>query len=375
MGLVNDLNAWGATVKLEELRDKLTQLDDELIRLIGARQDIVDRIGAHKLAAGRATRDYQREKEVLDRGRSHASTAALDPDLAEAVLRLLIRYSLTSQEHARVVAEGQGGGRSALVIGGRGKMGRWFAGFLSSQGYRVDIADPDGPLQGYDHVTEWRASIDRYELIVVATPLGATSQVLLQLAELQPPGLIFDIGSLKTPLRESLAAVAAAGCRVTSVHPMFGPDTRLLSGRHVIFLDIGDREATGQAKALFASTMVQQIEMDIEDHDRVIAYVLGLSHALNIAFFTALAESGEAVPKLAELSSTTFDAQLGVAGRVATENPSMYFEIQALNDYGLRPLEALGDAVERITHLVRSGDEAGFVELMRNGRAYFDTRG
>ena len=38
----------------------------------------------------------------------------------------------------------------------------------------------------------------------------------------------------------------------------------------------------------------RQMQMPLEEHDRVIAYVLGLSHALNIAFFTALAESGEA---------------------------------------------------------------------------------
>ena len=45
--------------------------------------------------------------------------------------------------------------------------------------------------------------------------------------------------------------------------------------------------------------MAEQVVMSLDDHDRLIAYVLGLSHALNIAFFTALAESGEAAPKLA----------------------------------------------------------------------------
>ena len=30
--------------------------------------------------------------------------------------------------------------------------------------------------------------------------------------------------------------------------------------------------------------------MGLDEHDRLIAYVLGLSHALNIAFFTALAK-------------------------------------------------------------------------------------
>ena len=33
--------------------------------------------------------------------------------------------------------------------------------------------------------------------------------------------------------------------------------------------------------------------MELEHHDRLISYVLGLSHALNIAFFTALANSGD----------------------------------------------------------------------------------
>ena len=58
--------------------------------------------------------------------------------------------------------------------------------------------------------------------------------------------------------------------------------------------------------------------MDLESHDRLIAYVLGLSHALNIAFVTVLAESGEAAPALARLSSTTFDEQLAVARKVSS---------------------------------------------------------
>ena len=102
---------------------------------------------------------------------------------------------------------------------------------------------------------------------------------------------------------------------------MFGPDTELLSGRHVIFIDLGNAEALQEAQELFAPTMAERVVMGLDEHDRLIAYVLGLSHALNIAFFTALADSGEAAPRLARLSSTTFDAQLEVASRVAAESP------------------------------------------------------
>ena len=127
-------------------------------------------------------------------------------------------------------------------------------------------------------------------------------------------------------------------------------------------------------RELFAHTMALQVDMELESHDRLIAYVLGLSHALNIAFFTALAGSGEAAPELARLSSTTFDAQLGIAAAVAEENPHLYFEIQSLNDYGGESLGAFAAAVERVRSLIREKDQAGFEALMERGRAYLRGR-
>ena len=97
--------------------------------------------------------------------------------------------------------------------------------------------------------------------------------MLAELAGRRPRGIVFDIGSLKTPLRSGLEQLRAAGCHVTSVHPMFGPDTELLSGRHVIFIDLGHAEALAAARTLFASTMAEQVVMGPDEHDRLIAYV------------------------------------------------------------------------------------------------------
>ena len=155
---------------------------------------------------------------------------------------------------------------------------------------------------------------------------------------------------------------------------MFGPDTELLSGRHVIFIDLGHADALRQARALFAPTMAEQVVMGLDEHDRLIAYVLGLSHALNIAFFTALAESGEAAPRLVRLSSTTFDAQFDIASKVAEESPELYFEIQRLNDFGAESLDALARAVESVRSAVLAGDQARFSALMRQGHEYVQGR-
>ena len=384
---------------IEELREHLSEVDRTIVDAIAERQALVAEIGARKLETGRPLRDFRREKEVLEGVRDHAAARGLDPELADEVLRRLIRASLEQQEHARVSAAAGGSGRRALVIGGAGKMGRWFADFLDAQGYDVEVSDPAGPVAGYGFVAPatWDGSggasatevpehapalapghapahLLDHDVIVVSASLAASGIILTRLAHLRPPGLVFDVGSLKSPLRPGLAALTDAGCRVTSIHPMFGPDTRLLSGRHVLFCDAGHPEATAEARALFDSTMAEQIEMPLDQHDRLVAYVLGLSHALNIAFFTALAGSGEAAPVLRGLSSTTFDAQLEVATRVASENPHLYYEIQALNDHGDEALRALEAAVADVARSVRDADEPAFTRLMTTGRRYLEAR-
>jgi chorismate mutase/prephenate dehydrogenase len=355
---------------LDARRAELSELDQQLLELVARRTQLSLEIGRIKRDLGRGTRDFAREKVVLEKARRRAGELGIPPHVAERLMLSLIETSLGAQEQDRIASTATGTGQRALVIGGSGKMGRWFTGFLAAQGYEVRIADPHPGPEDVPRVDDWRTLTLDDDLVVVASPLHATNDVLHALAERPPTGVVFDVGSLKTPLRSGLIALRDAGARVCSLHPMFGPDTSLLSGRHVLFIDVGVPDATEVARGLFAATMAEQADVDLDMHDRLIAFVLGLSHALNLAFNTALASSGAALPLLSRISSTTFDAQLDVSSRVAVENPQLYFEIQALNDYGQTSLQALEEAVLHLRDLVRRGDEAGFVEMMEAGRAY-----
>ncbi len=360
--------------ELQALRDQLGALDRKLFDVVAERQRLATEIGRLKASSGRPTRDYHQEKDVIERAERVAEELNFTTGFARDLTLLLIRESLTAQEQDRVHEGARGDGRRVLVIGGNGRMGQWLARFLASQSFSVEVADPTGAPEGLGHVPDWKTSALDHDVIIVATPLKLTSAVLEALAERKPPGVVFDVSSLKTPLRPGLEALENAGVRVTSIHPMFGPDTQMLSGRHVVFVDLGNREATDTARELFESTMVVQVDMDLESHDRLMAYILGLSHATNIAFFTALAESGEAAPRLAHMSSTTFDAQLDLATRVAGDNPELYYEIQSLNAYGGEALAALSDAVDRIRSVVRAGNADEFVKMMMRGREYLSGR-
>lgn len=360
--------------KLDLLRRKLDEIDESIISLIAERQFNVEQIGNVKLSTNSPTRDYQREKQVIDKVKNHAKNKGLDPDIAQQIFELVIETSLSKQEIQKVKESNYGSNKSALIIGGNGKMGQWFAHFLASQNFEVHINDLEPLNEQHNFIADYTQIELNYDYVIVATPIQKSAEILQQLSTLKPSGIVLDISSIKSPLRLPLRQLADSGCKVVSIHPMFGPDIQLMSGKHVIFIDMGNEEAVNQVKQLFQPTMAERIDMKFEDHDRLIAYVLGLSHVVNIAFMTVLSESGEAADLLSKLSSTTFDAQLGIANNVSNENPNLYFEIQKLNHYSPTTLNALSDAVQRIIQMVHQDNQAAFVNIMSQAKNYMSQR-
>ncbi len=350
--------------RLQALRERLDEIDTAIVDAIAERQAVVAEIGELKQNEGSPLRHYAREREVIERGMARAREQGVSERVAREILETLIHHSLGKQEHDNWVQSGHGQGRRALVIGGAGRMGDWMARYLDTVGYTVAVSDPSDRPSPFDRVPDWRTGLDDWDLVVVAVPLRPSNDILLELAALRPGALVFDIGSLKSPMREGLEALRDAGCRVCSVHPMFGPNEIGLSGRHILFVDVGDDEAVREARALFAHTAADCVDLSLEEHDEVMAWVLGLSHLVNIAFASALAESGEEVPLLRRISSSTFNAQLKVAAQVVSENPALYYEIQQGNAATKGVVERFRTTLDQLARAVVEGEEHSFVEAM-----------
>ncbi|TVS18611.1 MAG: chorismate mutase [Gammaproteobacteria bacterium] len=75
---------------LEALRSEIDQLDEKLIELLAERFAVSRRVGKLKRSSVLPPRDEEREQRQLQRVRGLAQAHGVSPELAEAVLRLIV---------------------------------------------------------------------------------------------------------------------------------------------------------------------------------------------------------------------------------------------------------------------------------------------
>ncbi len=341
-----------------DLRRRLGEIDAELLALAAERIRIGRAVGEAKLRDGLPTVDYAQERVVLDRARAAARQVGLAEPVAEDLLAGLIRASVTAQEADRVRGAAVGTGKRAVVVGGAGRMGAWFAEFLAALGYRTAIVDPAASALENER---GRSSLAEADLVLCATPPRVTADLYDAWCSAPPRGVVCDIASIKTPIVTPIARLRAAGAGVASIHPMFGPGTVLLRDTDVVVCDTGDAEARALVEALFAPTTARLVRLPLAEHDRVMADLLALAHATAIGFSLALPADDHPV------RSTTFQALERIAAGVVRESPAVYYEIQAANPHAAAAVARLRAALDRLAGAVAGQDAAGFAALMAEG--------
>ncbi|MDO5854098.1 MAG: prephenate dehydrogenase/arogenate dehydrogenase family protein [Thermoplasmata archaeon] len=349
-------------MELNEIRDEIGDIDRQLLSLMKRRLELAKLVGENKVKTGAAVRNIAQENNVIDRYRGFALENGMNPVYAEKVCRVLMQESIEVQA---ALPRPASDARHIAIVGGYGKMGRWMADMLRQSGHRVDIIDPSAGNGLTVDDAKWA------DAVIVSIPISRTGQMLRKLDGIcKPEALIFDVASLKSPFIEELRDLGSRR-RVCSVHPMFGPSAESMYNRNVVVCDCGSKEAVDEALALLGNHGANIRVMPVEEHDRYMSYVLGLGHAVNIAFFTVLERSGISYRDMQSVASTTYDKMMDTNLSVALEDPYLYYEIQHMNANGTAMLKAFDQAVNDVVDAALSDDPRAFKDLMDRGREYF----
>lgn len=348
---------------LEDLRSGMRRVDDGIMELIGERLKMSEKMGIIKASNNENIHDAEVERAVLERFRAMGDMIGMNQEAAEDICKILIEQSMVMQAVGPKVKPVK---KKIAIVGGHGQMGRMMQRLLGRLGHEIIVIDPT--IKNGMKIED-ASDVD---VAIISVPISSVSGTLEALDRVcRGDALIFDISSLKSPFSHILKDMASVR-NVCSIHPMFGPSARTMHGRNLIICDCGSQQAVDMAIELLSEQGADIKVIPVDDHDRYMSYVLGLSHIVNIAFFTVLERSGIPFKELCSVSSTTFDKMIDTNMSVALEDPRLYYEIQHLNVSRNRMLSELGSAINAVSEAALSDGPENFNELMLRGREYLE---
>lgn len=316
-------------------------------------------------------RNFQVEKQVIERTRNNAIRVELDPAVAERLIETLIQASVQAQEilFEQPLHSIEASGKRILIVG-FGKMGKWFGRFFESQGHSITVIDPIRPeddVKWFPMINE--TSFEDQDFLFLATPLNKTQAILRDIIELKPRIPIIEIASVKSHLLELIEDAKLTEIDTVSIHPMFGPNVRTLQHKTLIICQSGIDEVTNQVKGLFEDTALNIIEIPLEKHDAYMAVTLNQAHLLNLLNGFVLDFSDFSLEELQQVTSQTFEKQMKTTMEVFSEDPNLYYSIQKLNKFTPQTFQAFSSQLSILKKLIDQDLQEDFYQRMLDIRS------
>jgi prephenate dehydrogenase len=251
------------------------------------------------------------------------------------------------------------------IVGGTGRMGRFFADVFEREGCEVAVA-------GRRTSRSARHLASECDIIMVSVPIRKTIQVIREIAPLLNEGQLFcDLTSLKTaPVNAMLESAAD----VIGLHPMFGPTVTGLRGQTIIATPA---RCTDESLSSFLSIFEREggrITITTpEEHDRMMAIVQGLTHFVTLSVAETMRRAGVDPRDTTPFTSPVYQIELGLVGRLLAQDQSLYADILQLNPFVLEILDQCEESVRSLRAIVGRGDPEEFGSVFLNNARHFGT--
>ncbi len=239
------------------------------------------------------------------------------------------------------------------IVGEKGRMGQWFSHFFKS--HHIPIVS----INRTDPPEKTKQTIQKANITMVSVPIAKTEEVIKLVAKyIRQDALLTDITSLKVmPLK----AMENAPSATLGMHPLFGPSMAVPKGQKIVFCHQKDNKYVTFLKELFESSGMQVIKMSGEEHDYHMAYIQGLTHALNLIYAKIIFDQKDALSK--KLDTPLFMLQSLVMGRVLHQDLELSRDMQMYNPYFLPLMENMAAYSDKLLSVVQKGDAKAFVRL------------
>jgi prephenate dehydrogenase len=258
------------------------------------------------------------------------------------------------------------------ILGGSGKMGRWFARLLLQEGFEVILTGRDKEklleaqrqLGNVDTASNIEA-VKNADIIVLSVSIDSFEPVVREIAPyVRPDQSVLDITSVKV-MPVDVMHRYLKDALILGTHPVFGPGAKDLNGHNVVLTPTTEKEQTLALKVQnYLTARGSKVSlMTPAEHDKMMAVVLGLSHFIAIVSADALL-SLDNLAQTRQIGGITYKALLTLVESVLSEDPNLYAAIQ-MNLPDLPRIESIFmERVQIWADFVKNRDRESFVTRM-----------
>lgn len=252
------------------------------------------------------------------------------------------------------------------IIGGKGRMGAWFARLLERDGVPVLCT---GRTTGLSP----REMVQRCNVIVISVPIASTVEVIREVGPLIPQdGLLMDLTSIKKlPLD---AMLRYSRCQVVGLHPLFGPapENKDLS---IAVCPGRGKEGLEWISGFFQKSRIRLILIEPEAHDRAMGLIQGVNHFATLALALSIESSGHGVKELLDCSTPTFRFCLGRIRAMLRQPAGLFGSLLMDNPFAEKSLNTYLGSCERLKRMAMDEDREAFQKMFESLDDFFNKEG
>lgn len=244
------------------------------------------------------------------------------------------------------------------IIGGKGRMGQYFADLFANAGHKVLISDVRTRLKNKDLAA-------KADIVIVSVPIDKTEKVIKEVAPyVRRSAALVDLTSLK---EFPVTAMKRARSEVIGLHPMFG-HTNPIAGQTIIACPVKGKKWYPWLTKFFREKEAKVYELTPQEHDEVMAVVQALVHFADIAFGHTLAGFLMPVSDYIKYAGPASELKIAFCARLLAQDPKLYGMIQLKNKRALKILKDYQSSIKELIKITEKGDIDKFEKYFTSAR-------
>ena len=250
--------------------------------------------------------------------------------------------------------------KKILIVGGNGRMGKWFQEFFAQVGVLVDVYDVGDKRKLSD-------AVSGVDAVLLSIPMSEAESVVSELGGADLSGkLVVENCSIKNSCLPMLEGQMSDSVEILGIHTMFGEHVESLQGQNLIVTKTSRSGETAQEfEDILYKFGANIVYTSIEEHDKASSYMQSLFHLVLVGLAEVMRGEFENFDDLDAFTTPNARSLIEPMKRVVGQSESLLKDLQTIND---QAPEMRKKFLQVFSNLTQSLDENDIDKLIESAK-------